>query len=293
MDLRWSDARAGHATSDPHDLGLAAALRTRGVREKGRVVERVVGNVFAPVGPIQKRCAQRGRGRMATSCPKARPTAPHFYLSPLAGRGNLRRTSARVENSSRNTRARARAAAGRLFKRSDLAATAPSSRRRRYQLHRAPRREPGSRRRVRLRQVDDLHHGHASDRRDGRTHPVRRRGHRRHSCPQVRAAARAQAHPDGVSGPDRQPEPALHGSTRHRRSASAARPPRAQAVRSALRGAARRSDAPELLDAFRIVSGARRRRRHCRAIALSTSWSSDERPRRWSACKPCANLLQE
>ena len=94
---------------------------------------------------------------------------------------------------------------------------------RRHQLHRQPRRERRPGRRIRLRQIDDLHHGDAPDRPERGGHHVRRRGYRRHPGQAVRQAAAAQAHPDGVPGSDRQPQSALHGRARHRRPDPAAR----------------------------------------------------------------------
>ena len=119
---------------------------------------------------------------------------------------------------------------------------------------------------------------------------VRRPGHRRHSGQAVRAAAAAQAHPDGVPGPDRQPQPALHGGARHRRSDPAARRhPRRQGRARPLRGAgaagraagraARSLSAP----AVRRPEGARRHRAGDRA--RTPTWSSStSRPRR-STCR--------
>ena len=54
------------------------------------------------------------------------------------------------------------------------------------------------------------------------TYRVRRRRYWRDSTRGFRAAASSQANPDGVSGSDRQPQPALYGGTRHRRSDHAA-----------------------------------------------------------------------
>ena len=60
------------------------------------------------------------------------------------------------------------------------------------------------------RQIHHIDDGDAADRSDRRHHLVRRRGHRPNPGTQIRHAAIAQAHPDGVSGPDRQPQSTLH-----------------------------------------------------------------------------------
>ena len=123
------------------------------------------------------------------------------------------------------------------------------------------------------------------DKTDG-THHVRRRGHRRHPGQAVRQAAAAQAHPDGVPGPDRQPQPALHGRARHRRSDPAARRRPGRARRAgALRGAGRARSAcrSTCSTASRTSSPAGRRRASAsRAPSRSTPiWSSStSRPRR-------------
>ena len=109
------------------------------------------------------------------------------------------------------------------------------------------------------------------DKTDG-THHVRRRGHRRDSGQEVRQAADAQAHPDGVPGPDRQPQPALHRGARHRRSDPAARRRQGRRRRPrALRGAgaagrpAGRAARPLSAPALGRAEGARRHRARDRA----------------------------
>ncbi len=54
-------------------------------------------------------------------------------------------------------------------------------------------------------QIHHVDDGDATDRQDLRHHHVRRPGHRRNSGTQIRYAAVAQADPDGVPGPNRQP----------------------------------------------------------------------------------------
>ena len=127
------------------------------------------------------------------------------------------------------------------------------------------------------------------DKTDGTDH-VRRRGHRRDPGQAVRQAAAAQAHPDGVPGPDRQPQSALHRGARHRRSDPAARRrqrPRRRA--RALRGTGARRSAcrSNCSTAFRISSRAARRRAsasRARSRSTRSSSSSTSRPRR-STCR--------
>ena len=70
----------------------------------------------------------------------------------------------------------------------------------------------------RLRQIHHVDDGDATDRQDFRSHHVRWRGHRRNPGTQIRYASDAKTHPDGVSGPSRQPQSALYRSSRHQRS---------------------------------------------------------------------------
>ena len=109
------------------------------------------------------------------------------------------------------------------------------------------------------------------DKTDG-AHRLRRAGHRRHSRQEVRQAAAAQAHPDGVPGPHRQPQPALHGGAGHRRSDPAAgRGQGPQGRARALRGAgapgraAARAARPLPAPAVGRAEGARRHRARDRA----------------------------
>ena len=107
----------------------------------------------------------------------------------------------------------------------------------------------------------------------------------------------AQAHPDGVPGPDRQPQSALHRGARHRRSAAAAGQSAARQGAGALRGTGARRSAcrSNCSTASRISSRAGRRRASAsRAPSRSspTSSSSTSRPprstsrcRRW--CSIC------
>ena len=90
---------------------------------------------------------------------------------------------------------------------------------------------------VRLRQIHHLDDGDAAIGPDLGPHHVRRRRDRQHPAQCVCAAAAAQEHPDGVSGSDRQPQSALYGGARHRRSDHAAR--RHQGTRRACAPAAR------------------------------------------------------
>ena len=70
-----------------------------------------------------------------------------------------------------------------------------------------------------LRQIDDLVDGDAPARSDLRRHRVRRRRHRGGADQGLRDARAALETADGVPGSDRQPQSALHGLPRHRRSA--------------------------------------------------------------------------
>ena len=152
------------------------------------------------------------------------------------------------------------------------------------------RRERRTGRRIRLRQIHDLHHGDAPHRQDRRRHHVRRRGYRRDPGQAVRQAADAQTHPDGVPGPDRQPQSALHRGARDRRSDPAAgrhegTRRRARALRRARPPGRPAGRAARPLS--RISSRAARRRASAsRARSRSTpiSSSSTSRPRR-STCR--------
>ena len=93
---------------------------------------------------------------------------------------------------------------------------------------------------------------------------------------ELRQAAAAQAHPDGVPGPDRQPQPALHRGARHRRSDPAAgRSARAKRGAGALRGTgppgrpAGRTARPLPASALGRAEGPRRHRPRHRPAARS------------------------
>ena len=214
-----------------HDLGLAAAYCDRVVvMEKGRVVE------TAKSDTIFKKPAHAYTRKLMRATPRPGVSLRDLLPEDEAG--------ARRDRSKRRQASRALPARTPLlvveklvkeyprkglpsFVRQDVRPQAAGGdrdvpRRRRHQLfHRARRkRRPG--RRIRLRQIHHLDDGDAADRQDLRPDHVRRRRHRRNSGAQFRHAAVAQAHPDGVSGPDRQPQPALHRRARHRRSAAAA-----------------------------------------------------------------------
>ena len=106
------------------------------------------------------------------------------------------------------------------------------------------------------------------------THHVRRRGHRRDPGQGLRAAAAAQAHPDGVPGSDRQPQSALHRGARHRRSDPAARRHQGRATRCARAARNWRGMVGlpvDLLDRFphQLSGGQKARVGIARAIALN------------------------
>ena len=250
-----------------HDLGLAAAYCDRVVvMEKGKVVETAPSRqIFA--APEHPYTQEADAGDAAPRHRAAR--SPAGGCRPHAD-ARRRRRSAAGDAASRRQGPRQGIPAQRG---ADLAreAVRPQGRgggkavprRRRHQLRGQARRERRPRRRIRLRQVDDLDDGDAADRQDERQHHVRRRGHRRDPGQGIRRAAGAQAHPDGVPGPDRQPQSALHRGARHRRSADAARRPRTAATRcgrNARSSRARSACRSSCSTASRISSPAARRR---------------------------------
>ena len=115
---------------------------------------------------------------------------------------------------------------------------------------------------------------------------------------EVRQAAAAQAHPDGVPGPHRQPQPALHGRARDRRSDPAAgqrQGRQGRCARAARSWRGRSGCRSSCSTASPTSSRAGRRRASAspapsRSIPTSSSWTSRRRRstcrcRRW--CSTC------
>ena len=123
-------------------------------------------------------------------------------------------------------------------------------------------------------------------------HHIRRPGHRRHPRQALRHAAHAQAHPDGVPGPHRQPQSALHGRAGDRRPDPAARQRQGpQGGAGALRGAGAAGGAADRAarPLSRISCPAARRRASASPgrSRSSPSWSSwtSRRRRSTSRCR--------
>ena len=282
-----------------HDLGLAATYCDKVVvMEKGHVVETATarGIFTAPEHPYTRKL-MRATPRPGVSL---RDLLPEEDAPAGAGRHGHQasRGGSQAAAGGREAGEGISAQGRRRLRRRDEQAHAPRARAGagdvprggRHQLHRQPRRKRRPGRRVRLRQVDHLDHGHAPDRQDRRHDHVRRRGHRRNSGQAIRQAADAPAHPDGVPGSDRQPQSALHRGARHRRSDpaagrySAARTRSARAARSWRSRSACRSSCST---ASRISFPAARRpasASRARSRSSPISSSSTSRPRR-STCR--------
>ena len=270
-----------------HDLGLAAAYCDRVmVMEKGHVVETATSDtIFKAPSHAYTRKLMRATPRPGVSLrdllpeEEARRTDVQSDSSGQIKRSasdrSIRRTSALLvveklvkeyPRKGRRPRGRSCSAASRRWKPETFRAVDGIS----FSI--SARRKRRSRRRIRLRQIDHLDDGDAADRQDLRPDHVRRRGHRRNPGAQFRHAAAAQAHPDGVPGPDRQPQSALHRRARHRRSDPAAGRHRGRdAVRARCEELARQVGLPvELLDRFphQLSGGQKARVGIARAIAL-------------------------
>ena len=263
-----------------HDLGLAATYCDRVVvMEKGHVVETASSRAIftAPSHPYTRKL-MRATPRPGVSLRELLPEGDPAAAAPTAAAGNgngahkapLLMVEKLVKEYPRKGIPNA---LSKLFKRGPGARAGNLPRGRRHQLHRRSRRERRPGRRIGLRQVDHLDHGDAPDRQDRRHHHVRRREYRRHSRQAVRQAADAQTHPDGVPGPDRQPQSALHRGARDRRSDPAAgRLKGSGAVRARCEELARQVGLPlELLDRFphQLSGGQKARVGIARAIALN------------------------
>ena len=291
-----------------HDLGLAAAYCDRVVvMEKGNVVETATSKtIFTAPSHAYTKKLMRATPRPGVSlrdllpedaaapAPQAaKPPKANGAATPDAGnREPLLVVDKLVKEYPRKDLAGTFA---KLFKRNGAAAPAEASIFRAvdgisFTVHRGE--SVGLVGEFGLRQVDDLDHGHAPDRCLRRPHHVRRPGYRRHPRQALRHAAHAQAHPDGVPGPHRQPQPALHGRARDRRPDPAARRRQGPQGRArALRGAgaagraADRAARPLPASALGRPEGARRHRPGDRAASPSwSSWTSRRR-RSMSRCR--------
>ncbi len=172
-----------------------------------------------------------------------------------------------------------------LARRRGTARPAAARGRRRQLLDRQGRkRRPGGR--VRLRQVDPRAPHHAHARSDRGRHHLRRPQHRLHTGAPVPALPVPAEDPDGVPGPDRQPESPPHGVRHHRRAAAAPRarhrPRRARAPGDGRRGA-RSACRRSCCRATRTSSPAARKRAsasRARCPCRRRCWCSTSRPRR-------------
>ncbi len=252
-----------------HDLGLAAAYCDRVVvMEKGHVVETAASEAIfkKPAHPYTRKLMRATprpgvslRGLLPEGEP-AKATAPAAPSQEAAPRAPLLLVENLVKEYPRQGEGGVAGEAVRAQK--AVAGRRKLPRRRRHQLRDRARRKRRPGRRIRLRQIHHLDDGDAADRQERRLHRVRRRGHRRDPGAAVRQAAAAQAHPDGVPGPDRQPQSALHRGARHRRSAAAARRRRraARCARAARSWRGRSACRSTCSTASRISSPAGRRR---------------------------------
>ncbi len=209
-----------------HDLGLAAAYCDKVVvMEKGKVVETALSaNIFKNPQHPYTRKLMRATPRLGVSLrdllpedlaaepfPAPTPAAEEELAdkSPLLVVSNLVKEYAR-QGATRNI-------GEFLSQEGPVAGGGDLQGGRRHLVHDQARRERGPGRRIRLRQVHHLDDGDAAARSDLRHGHIRRRGYRRDPGQGIRQVADAQAHPDGVPGPDRVAQPALHRGARDRR----------------------------------------------------------------------------
>ena len=220
-----------------HDLGLAAAYCDRVVvMEKGpRGRDRAVARISSPSPQhAYTKKLMRATPRLGVSLRDLLPEEEAAASLPAAHRCRTRQMTPADGVTEQAAAARRKAGQGISAPGRDRDAwqiVLAASRRSSPSMFRAvdgisfsrrPWRERRPGRRIRLRQVHHLDDGDAAAGPDLGPHHVRRRRDRRHPAECLRAAAAAQEHPDGVSGSDRQPQPALYRGARHRRSDHAA-----------------------------------------------------------------------
>ena len=213
-----------------HDLGLAAAYCDRVVvMRQGEVVETAKSaTIFRTPEHAYTRKLMRATPRPGMNLRDLLPEEEAAAAKPVvhetaaaAAAGDVLLSVEKLVKE--YPRKGATSTLGKVFRRGPPVETEVFKRGGRHLVpdHARRKRRPG--RRIRLRQIHHLHDGDAPAGPDRRAHRLQRRKHRRYPGQILRATAAAQAHPDGVPGSDRQPQPALHRGARDRRPDPAAR----------------------------------------------------------------------